>query len=131
MLDRCRLAGQSDRRSRIAAYLCLHIGLNIQIDRKADGTTDWSIVDYREQILAEYWLRGRGKKVIVLTLEDGLYRKAEYMEGETVPYLTFSELRLKVEQILAIEEQLYITRIIPTSNSSKQYLLKYKFDPSK
>ncbi|MEL7313463.1 MAG: Uma2 family endonuclease [Cyanobacteria bacterium J06559_3] len=62
------------------------------------------IVDYRGQIPAKYCQRGKGNKVIVLTLEDGVYRKAEYAEGEVVPCFTFPELKLTVEQILAAEE---------------------------
>lgn len=42
--------------------------------------------------------------MIVLTLEDEIYRIAEYMEGETVPCLTFPKLELTVEQILAAED---------------------------
>ncbi|NJL55540.1 Uma2 family endonuclease, partial [bacterium] len=68
------------------------------------GVPEYWIVDYRGQIPVKYCLRGKGKKVIVLTLEDGVYRKAEYLEGETVPCLTFPELELTVEQILAAEE---------------------------
>jgi Uma2 family endonuclease len=68
------------------------------------GVPEYWIVDYRGQIPAKYCLRGKGKKVMVLTLEDEVYRKAEYLEGEMVPCLTFPELRLTVEQILAAEE---------------------------
>lgn len=67
------------------------------------GVPEFWIVDYRGQIPAKYCQRGKGKKVIVLTLEDGIYRKAEYLEGEVVPCLTFPELTLTVEQILAAE----------------------------
>lgn len=60
----------------------------------------WIVEHYRGQIPAKYCQRGKGKKVIVLRMEDGAYRKAEYLEGEVVPCLTFPELRLTVEQIL-------------------------------
>ena len=62
------------------------------------------IVDYRGQIPAKYCQRGKGKKVIVLTLENETYQKAEYVEGETVPCLTFPQLKLTVDQILAAED---------------------------
>lgn len=75
-----------------------------QEEYEALRVLEYWIVDYRGQIPAKYCLRGKGKKVIVLTLEDGAYRKAEYLEGETVPCLTFTDLRLTVDQILAAEE---------------------------
>lgn len=65
---------------------------------------EYWIVDYRGQIPAKYCQRGRSKKVITLTLEDGLYQKAEYLEGEEVSCLVFPELKLTVDQILAAEE---------------------------
>ncbi|MEO0986820.1 MAG: hypothetical protein AAFY20_14890 [Cyanobacteria bacterium J06639_14] len=45
-----------------------------------------------------------GNKAVVLTLKDGVYQKAEYLAGETLPWLMFPELRLAVEQILADDE---------------------------
>ncbi|MEO0375354.1 MAG: Uma2 family endonuclease [Cyanobacteria bacterium P01_A01_bin.17] len=84
-----------------------------QEEYEALQVPEYWIVDYRGQIPAKYCQRGKGfdvsaqpnvKKVIVLTLVDGVYRKAEYVEGETVPCLTFPELELTVEQILAAEE---------------------------
>ena len=75
-----------------------------QEEYEALQVPEFWIVDYRGQIPAKYCQRGKGKKVIVLTLADGVYRKAEYLEGETVPCLTFPELGLTVEQILAAEE---------------------------
>lgn len=65
---------------------------------------EYWIVDYRGQIPAKYCQRGKGKKVIALTLEQGIYQKAEYLPGEPLPCLTFSALRLTVDQILAAEE---------------------------
>ena len=75
-----------------------------QEEYEALQVPEYWIVDYRGQIPAKYCLRGKGKKVIVLTLEDGVYRKAEYLARETVPCLIFPELELTVEQILAAEE---------------------------
>lgn len=75
-----------------------------QEEYEALGVPEYWIVDYRGQIPSKYCLRGKGKKVITLVLEDGVYRKAEYLEGEVVPCLTFPELRLTVGQILAAEE---------------------------
>jgi len=75
-----------------------------QEEYEALQVPEFWIVDYRGQIPAKYCQRGKGKKVIVLTLEDGVYLKAEYVEGEAVPCLTFPELELTVEQILAAEE---------------------------
>ncbi|MDB9527472.1 Uma2 family endonuclease [Oscillatoria sp. CS-180] len=75
-----------------------------QEEYEALQVPEFWIVDYRGQIPAKYCQRGKGKKVIVLMLEDGVYRKAEYVEGETVPCLTFPELELTVEQVLAAEE---------------------------
>lgn len=75
-----------------------------QEEYEALQVPEYWIVDYRGQIPAKYCQRGKGKKVIVLTLVDGVYRKVEYVAGETVPCLTFPELELTVEQILAAEE---------------------------
>lgn len=75
-----------------------------QEEYEALGVLEYWIVDYRGRIPAKYCQRGKGKKVIVLTLEDGVYRKVEYIEGEGVPCLTFPELTLTVDQILAAEE---------------------------
>jgi Uma2 family endonuclease len=74
-----------------------------QEEYEALQVPEYWIVDYRGQIPAKYCQRGKGKKVIVLTLENGAYRKAEYLEGETVPCLTFPELSLTVEQMLTAE----------------------------
>ncbi len=41
--------------------------------------------------------RGKGKKVIILKLFNGLYQKAEYLEGEVVPCFTFPDLKLTVD----------------------------------
>jgi Uma2 family endonuclease len=76
-----------------------------QEEYEALGVPEFWIVDYRGQIPAKYCQRGKGKKVIVLTLEQGVYRKMEYVEGEVVPCLTFPELRLSVNQILAAEAE--------------------------
>lgn len=67
------------------------------------GVPEYWIVDYRGQIPAKYCLRGKGKKVIVLTLENSEYQRTEYFEGETVPCLTFPELILTVDQVLAAD----------------------------
>ncbi|WP_416670481.1 Uma2 family endonuclease [Egbenema bharatensis] len=75
-----------------------------QEEYEALGVPVYWIVDYRGQIPAKYCQRGKGKKVIVLTLEHGVYQKAEYGEGERVPCTLFPELRLTVDQILAAEE---------------------------
>lgn len=75
-----------------------------QEEYEALQVPEYWIVDYRGQIPAKYCQRGKGQKVIVLTLEDGIYRKAEYVEGEVVPCATFPELILTVEQILTAEE---------------------------
>ena len=61
------------------------------------------IVDCQKQIPAKYDQRWKGKKVIVLTLEDGVYRKTEEYVV-VVPCLKFPELKLTVAQILAEEE---------------------------
>jgi len=75
-----------------------------QEEYEALQVPEYWIVDYRGQIPGKYCQRGKGKKVIVLTLEEGVYQKAEYVAGETVPCLTFPKLELTVEQILAAEE---------------------------
>jgi len=75
-----------------------------QEEYEALGVPVYWIVDYRGQIPAKYCQRGKGKKVIVLTLEDGVYQKAEYVEGEVAPCITFPELKLTVDQILAAQE---------------------------
>ena len=75
-----------------------------QEEYEALQVPEYWIVDYRGQIPAKYCQRGKGKKVIVLTLENGMYQKAEYVEGEEVPCATFPELKLTVDQILAAEE---------------------------
>ena len=61
-------------------------------------------MDYKGQIPAKYCQRGKGPKVIVLTLSDQVYQKVEYLAGERVPCATFSSLELTVNQILAAEE---------------------------
>jgi Uma2 family endonuclease len=74
-----------------------------QEEYEALGVPVYWIVDYRGQIPAKYCQRGKGKKVIELTLEQGVYQKAEYLEGEAVPCALFPELALTVDQILAAE----------------------------
>ena len=49
----------------------------------------WIMEHYRRQIPAKYRQQGKEKEVIVLMLEDGAYRKVEYVKGETAPCLTF------------------------------------------
>ncbi|MEL7069415.1 MAG: Uma2 family endonuclease [Cyanobacteria bacterium J06581_3] len=75
-----------------------------QEEYEALGVNEYWIVDYRGQIPGKYCQRGKGKKVIVLKLFDGLYQKAEYLEGEVVPCFTFPDLKLTVDQMLAAEE---------------------------
>jgi len=75
-----------------------------QEEYEALGVNEYWIVDYRGQIPAKYCQRGKGEKVIVLKLFDGLYQKAEYLEGEVVPCFTFPDMQLTVDQILAAEE---------------------------
>jgi Uma2 family endonuclease len=75
-----------------------------QEEYEALNIQEYWIVDCEGQIPAKYCLRGKCKKVIVLTLESGLYRKAEYIEGESIPCQTFPELHLTVDQVLAAEE---------------------------
>lgn len=48
---------------------------------KALGVPEYWIVDYRGQIPANYCQRGKGKKVVVLTLESEVYHKTEYVQG--------------------------------------------------
>lgn len=72
-----------------------------QEEYEALGVPVYWIVDYRGQIPAKYCQRGKGKKVIVLTLEHGMYQKTEYVEGEAIPCPLFPELALTVDQILA------------------------------
>lgn len=74
-----------------------------QEEYEALGVPEYWIVDYQGQIPAKYCQRGKGKKVIVLTLERGVYQKAEYIAGEKVPCTTFPALALTVEQILAAD----------------------------
>ena len=75
-----------------------------QEEYEALKVQEYWIVDYRGQIPAKYCLRGKGPKIIVLKLTDGVYQKTEYLEGEVAPCETFPELSLTVEQILAAEE---------------------------
>lgn len=75
-----------------------------QEEYEALGVQEYWIVDYRGQIPAKYCQRGKGKKVIILTLENGVYQKSEYLEGEVIPSSTFPELELTVNQVLAAEE---------------------------
>lgn len=76
-----------------------------QEEYQALGVPEYWIIDYRGQIPAKYCLRGKGKKVIVLTLENGEYQRAEYLEGETIPCQTFPELTLSVDQVLAADAE--------------------------
>jgi Uma2 family endonuclease len=75
-----------------------------QEEYEALGVLEYWIVDYRGQIPAKYCQRGKGQKVIRLRLENGVYQKAEYIEGEIVPCKIFPDLKLTVEQILAAAE---------------------------
>ena len=75
-----------------------------QEEYEALQAPEYWIVDYRGQIPAKYCQRGKGPKVIALTLTDGVYQKAEYLVGEVVPCSTFPSLELTVDQILAAQE---------------------------
>lgn len=74
-----------------------------QEEYQALGVPEYWIVDYRGQIPAKYCLRGKGKKVIVLTLDNGEYQRSEYLVGETIPCKTFPDLVLTVNQVLAAD----------------------------
>lgn len=74
-----------------------------QEEYQALGVPEYWIIDYKGQIPAKYCLRGKGKKAIILTLENGEYQSSEYLEGETIPCKTFPDLTLKVEQLLVAE----------------------------
>ncbi len=76
-----------------------------QEEYQALGVPEYWIVDYRGQIPAKYCLRGKGKKVIVLTLDNGEYQRCEYLPGETIPCKTFPDLTLTVDQILAADAE--------------------------
>lgn len=65
--------------------------------------SEYWIIDYNGQIPAKYCLRGKGKKAIILTLENGEYQRSEYLEGEMIPCLTFPDLKLSVDQVLAAD----------------------------
>jgi Uma2 family endonuclease len=67
------------------------------------GVPEYWIIDYRGQIPGKYCLRGKGKKAIVLILENGEYQRSEYLEGETIPCQTFPKLTLTLDQILAAD----------------------------
>lgn len=64
------------------------------------GVAEYWIVDYRGQISARWSQREKRPKVIVLTLENGEYKRREFVGNEVVPCLTFPTLKLTVEQIL-------------------------------
>jgi Uma2 family endonuclease len=64
------------------------------------GVTEYWIVDYRGQISARWSQREKRPKVIVLSLENGEYRRGEFIGDEVVPCLTFPALKLTVKQIL-------------------------------
>lgn len=76
-----------------------------QEEYQALGVPEYWIIDYRGQIPAKYCLRGKGKKVIVLTLENGEYQRSEYLEGANIPCQTFPELTLSVDQVLAADAE--------------------------
>jgi Uma2 family endonuclease len=69
------------------------------------GVPEYWIIDYRGQIPAKYCQRGKGKKAIILILENGEYQRSEYLEGETIPCQTFPGLTLTVDQILAADAE--------------------------
>jgi Uma2 family endonuclease len=59
----------------------------------------------QSQIPAKYCLRGKGKKVIVLTLDNGEYQRSEYLPGETIACKTFPDRTLSVDQVLAADAE--------------------------
>lgn len=69
------------------------------------GVPEYWIIDYRGQIPAKYCLRGKGKKVIVLSLENDEYQRSEYLEGEIIPCQIFPDLKLTVDQVLAADAE--------------------------
>lgn len=71
-----------------------------QEEYQALEVPEYWIIDYKGQIPAKYCLKGKGKKVIVLTLENGEYQHSEYVEGEVIPCKTFPDLTLSVNQVL-------------------------------
>ncbi|MDY7012559.1 MAG: hypothetical protein SVX43_02970 [Cyanobacteriota bacterium] len=66
---------------------------------------EYWIVDDRGNIPAKNCLRGKGKKVIVLTLDGNQYRRSEYLEGENIPCPTFPSLTLSVDCVLAADAE--------------------------
>jgi len=76
-----------------------------QEEYQALGVPEYWIVDYRGQIPAKYCLRGKGKKVIVLTLEKGEYQRVENLPGEIIYCQTFPDLKLTINQVLAAEAE--------------------------
>jgi Uma2 family endonuclease len=76
------------------------------IDQKkyqALGVLEYWIIDDKSQIPAKYCLRGKGKKAIILTLENGEYQRSGYLEGEAIPCKTFPDLSLSVDQVLTAD----------------------------
>lgn len=69
------------------------------------GVPEYWIIDYKGQIPAKYCLRGKGKKAIVLILENGEYQRTECLEGETIPCQTFPDLTLTLDQVLAADAE--------------------------
>lgn len=74
-----------------------------QEEYEALQVPEYWIVDYRGQIPAKYCQLGKGPKVIRLVLIEGVYQRSEYLPGTIVPCLTFPDLCLTVDQILAAE----------------------------
>lgn len=74
-----------------------------QEEYQALGVPEYWIIDYKGQIPAKYCLRGKGKKAIILTLDDGEYQRSEYLEGEAISCKTFPDLTLNLDQILAAD----------------------------
>jgi len=69
------------------------------------GVPEYWIIDYRGQIPAKYCQRGKGKKAIALTRENGEYQRSEYLEGEIIPCQTFPGLTLTLDQVLAADAE--------------------------
>lgn len=77
-----------------------------QEEYQAIGVPEYWIIDYRGRIPAKYCLRGKGKKIIVLILdENGEYQRTEFLPGETIPCQTFPDLTLSVDQVLAADAE--------------------------
>ncbi|MDY6780981.1 MAG: Uma2 family endonuclease [Cyanobacteriota bacterium] len=89
----------------IASYNWSTDLIDKQKEYQSLGVPEYWIVDYRGHIPAKHCLRGKGKKVIVLTLDGKQYRRSEYLEGENIPCQTFPDLTLSVNCVLAADDE--------------------------